>query len=76
MLTVLVHKAWGGHYLNQYAVDILPGQDPDVIAKQVGCENTGEYVFVFTILDTTLALWCFIVPIDPKAVKLQTLKKL
>ena len=42
-MSVLAGCSFGGHYLNQYAVDILPGQDADVIAKETGCENTGEH---------------------------------
>ena len=41
-LALVVTAAEGGHYLNQYAVDVLPGQDPDVVARDAGCENTGK----------------------------------
>ena len=73
VLTVLVHKSWAGHYLNQYAVDILPGQDPDVVAKEVGCENTGEY-FVFTFRLIYTYTWCFY-GIDPCALYFRPRKK-
>ena len=44
LVTLLAARgSHGGHYLNQYAVDILDGQDPDVVAKESGCENTGEH---------------------------------
>ena len=42
LVLVVVTVAEGGHYLNQYAVDVLPGQDPDVVARDAGCENTGK----------------------------------
>ena len=42
VVCLLVTKTRGGHYLNQYAVDVHPGQDPDVVAKEAGCENTGK----------------------------------
>ena len=41
-LALVVRAAEGGHYLNQYTVDVLPGQDPDVVARDAGCENTGK----------------------------------
>ena len=42
VVCLFVSKTRGGHYLNQYAVDVHPGQDPDVVAKEAGCENTGK----------------------------------
>jgi len=51
VVCLLVTKTRGGHYLNQYAVDVHPGQDPDVVAKEAGCENTAHILedsYLFT----------------------------